>query len=52
MTFIYVKFVSIFSQGECKIVVESSTIPVSTGETMRKVLHAVGDAAKYEVRDW
>jgi len=27
----------------------SSTIPVTTGETMRKVLHAVGDAAKYEV---
>uniref|UniRef100_A0A7S0NF08 UDP-glucose 6-dehydrogenase n=1 Tax=Hanusia phi TaxID=3032 RepID=A0A7S0NF08_9CRYP len=37
------------SQGECKIVVECSTIPVTTGETMRKVLHAVGDAAKYEV---
>jgi len=37
------------SKGECKIVVECSTIPVTTGETMRKVLHAVGDAAKYEV---
>ena len=37
------------SRGECKIVVECSTIPVATGETMRKVLHAVGDAAKYEV---
>eukprot|EP00802_Teleaulax_amphioxeia_P005699 Tamp_05703.p1 GENE.Tamp_05703~~Tamp_05703.p1 ORF type:complete len:483 (+),score=141.99 Tamp_05703:63-1511(+) len=37
------------SRGECKIVVECSTIPVTTGETMRKVLHAVGDAAKYEV---
>jgi UDPglucose 6-dehydrogenase len=37
------------SKGECKIIVECSTIPVSTGETMRKVLHAIGDAAKYEV---
>jgi UDPglucose 6-dehydrogenase len=37
------------SKGECKIIVECSTIPVATGETMRKVLHAIGDAAKYEV---
>ena len=37
------------SKGECKIVVECTTIPVTTGQTMRKVLHAVGDAAKYEV---
>ena len=25
------------SKGECKIVIECSTIPVATGETMRKV---------------
>ena len=37
------------SCGECKIVVECSTIPITTGETMRRVLHAAGDAAKYEV---
>mmetsp|Transcript_18574 Transcript_18574/g.45638 ORF Transcript_18574/g.45638 Transcript_18574/m.45638 type:complete len:478 (-) Transcript_18574:281-1714(-) len=37
------------SKGDCKIIVECSTIPVATGETMRKVLHAIGDAAKYEV---
>ena len=37
------------SEDKCKIVVECSTIPVTTGETMRSVLHAVGDAAKYEV---
>jgi hypothetical protein len=33
------------SKGACKIVVESSTIPVQTGETMRKVLDAVSPGA-------